>query len=232
MHTDVDPDPTPTATPWEEYLAAAQSLDAVRRDSPAVGVGAPDAPHPAAAARAELAQLAARLELQRAQLTGEAVRAGVTAPRLTLSPAEHARAGATVGVGPAAVSEALRRCHRLIDSATAELTAPPRPRPTPAPALPPIPVPVSAPPPVVPVSAPPPPPVVPVSAPPPPPVVPVSAPPPVPVVPVSAPPPVPVSAPPPARRWWPPPAWLVTAVLSGAAVAVTCATVIVLALLR
>jgi hypothetical protein len=201
MHTDVDPDPTPTATPWEEYLAAAQSLDAVRRDSPAAGVGAPDAPHPAAAARAELAQLAARLELQRAQLTGEAVRAGVTAPRLTLSPTEQARAGATVGVGPAAVSEALGRCQRLIDSATAELTAPPQPRPTPAPALLPIPVPVSAPPPP-------------------------------PVVPVSAPPPVPVSAPPPARRWWPPPAWLVTAVLSGAAVAVTCATVIVLALLR
>jgi hypothetical protein len=202
---DVDPDPTPTATPWEEYLAAAQSLDAVRRDAPAAGVGAPDAPHPAGAARAELAQMAARLELQRAQLTGEAVRAGVTAPRLTPSPAEQARAAAAVGVDPPAVSEALRRCQRLIESATAELTAPPQPRPAPALALPPIPVP-----PQVPISAPPP--------------VPVSAPPP---------PPVPVSAPPPAaRRWWPPPAWLVTAVLSGAAVAITCATVIVLALLR
>jgi hypothetical protein len=187
MQADVDPDPTPTATPWEEYLAAAQSLDAVRRDAPATGAGAPDAPHPASAARAELAQLAARLELQQAQLTGEAVRAGVTAPRLTPSPAEQARADVAVGVDPAAVSEALHRCQRLIESAATELTAPPRPRPTPT--LPPIPV--------------------------------------------SVPPPVPVSAaPPPARRWWPPPAWLVTAVLSGAAVAITCATVIVLALLR
>lgn len=207
---DPDPDPTPTATPWEEYLAAAQSLDAIRRDAPAAGAGAPAAPHPAAAGRAELAQLAAQLELQRAQLTGEAVRAGVTAPRLTPSPAEQARASATVGVDPAAATEALHRCQRLIESATAALTAPPRPRPTPPP------VPVSAPPPV------------PVSAPPPP--GPQLTAPQSPVPHLASPQlrwPVPAG-----RRWWPPPAWLVTAVLSGTAVTITCATVIVLALLR
>jgi hypothetical protein len=114
----VDPDPTPTATPWVEYLAAAQSLDAVRRDA---ATAAAAATHAASATRAELAQLSAQLELQRARLTGEAVRAGIAAPQLTPTPAEQAAADAAIAGDPAAVPEALRRCQQLLESANAQL---------------------------------------------------------------------------------------------------------------
>jgi hypothetical protein len=101
-----------------EYLAAAQSLDAVRRDAATATAAAT---HAASATRAELAQLSTQLELQRARLTGEAVRAGMTAPQLTPAPAEQANAAAAIAGDPAAVPEALRRCQQLLETAEAEL---------------------------------------------------------------------------------------------------------------
>lgn len=122
---ELDPDPTPTATPWEEYLAAAQSLDAVRRDAAAAAAAAT---RTASAARAELAGLQARLELQRARLTGEAVRAGLAAPQLAPTPAEQAAADTAVAAG--GVPEALHRCQHLIETADAHLAGTaPAPRP-------------------------------------------------------------------------------------------------------
>jgi hypothetical protein len=115
-----DPDPTPTATPWVEYLAAAQSLDAVRRDA---ATAAAAATHAASTTRAELAQLAARLELQRARLTGEAVRAGAAAPQLTPAPSEQAGADAVIAGDPASVPDALRHCQQLLESVDADLAA-------------------------------------------------------------------------------------------------------------
>jgi hypothetical protein len=119
--TTADPDPTPTATPWDEYVAAAQSLDAVRRDAATAAAAATLA---ASATRAELAQVSTQLELQRARLTGEAMRAGLPTPPLTPSPAEQAAADAALGGDPAAVPEALRRCQQQLDAAEAALVAP------------------------------------------------------------------------------------------------------------
>jgi len=113
-----DPDPTPTATPWVEYLAAAQSLDAVRRDA---ATAAAAATHAASTTRSELAQLASQLELQRARLTGEAVRTGAAAPQLAPTPSEQASADAVISGDPAAVPEALLRCQQLLESVDAEL---------------------------------------------------------------------------------------------------------------
>jgi hypothetical protein len=113
-----DPDPTPTASPWVEYLAAAQSLDAVRRDAANAAAAATLA---ASAARAELAQVSTQLELQRARLMGAATQAGLPAAPLTPSPAEQATADAILAGDPASVPDALRRCQRLLETADAEL---------------------------------------------------------------------------------------------------------------
>jgi hypothetical protein len=119
--TTADPDPTPTASPWEEYLAAAQSLDAVRRDAAAATAAATLA---ASTTRADLAQVTTQLELQRVRLTGEAVRAGLPAPPLTPSPAEQAAADAAIAGDPAAVPEALRRCQEFLGATDLELAGP------------------------------------------------------------------------------------------------------------
>jgi hypothetical protein len=116
----VDPDPTPTASPWEEYLAAAQSLDAVRREAAAAATAAT---HAVSSARAALAQVTARLEAQRARLTGIAVQAKLPAPPLVPTPDEQAAAGL---VDPPTVPAALAECQRLIDQADAELATPVR----------------------------------------------------------------------------------------------------------
>jgi hypothetical protein len=121
--TDLDPGPAPAATSWEDYLAAARSLDLVRRDAAAA---AATATYATSSARAELARTSARLERQAARLGAEAVRAGIALPNLVPSGAERAEALAAVAGGRPAVPEALRRCHELIDAAEAELDrAPP-----------------------------------------------------------------------------------------------------------
>ncbi|HEY8474271.1 MAG TPA: hypothetical protein VIL37_16765 [Natronosporangium sp.] len=114
----VDPDPTPTASPWVEYLAAAQSLDLVRREAATAAATATQA---ASAVRAELDQVASQLELQRARLVAETVRAGLPPPQLDPTPSEQASAEALVGSEPATVAEALRHSQRLLESANAEL---------------------------------------------------------------------------------------------------------------
>lgn len=116
--TDLDPDPTPTATPWEEYLAAAQALDAVRQEAADAAAAVTRA---ASTARAELAQLSARLAEQQSRLAAEAARRGLATPALAPTAAEQAEADATVAGDPAAVPAALHHCQRLIEAADAEL---------------------------------------------------------------------------------------------------------------
>jgi hypothetical protein len=113
---DVDPDPAPITSPWQEYLAAAQSLDAVRRELAGAAAAAAE---PVSATRAELAQLGQRLEQQRAQLTGLAVRAGLAAPQVTPGPPEQAAVAPDTDPPQAA----LPRCRQLLDRCDAELSA-------------------------------------------------------------------------------------------------------------
>ena len=113
-----DPDPTPTTTPWQEYQAAAQSLDAVRRE--AAAAAAADAAA-IAAARTELAALRERLGMQQARLFDAADRAGLPRPDLAPSPAEVAAVATALAAGPAAALDAVRHGRRQLDLADAEL---------------------------------------------------------------------------------------------------------------
>jgi hypothetical protein len=114
-----DPDPTPTATPWQEYFAAAQSLDAVRREAAAEAAALTRA---ASTARAELAAVSADLARQRAALA----QLGVAPQQLAPGPAEQGAATATVtGDLAAVVPEALRQCRQLVEAADAQLTGAP-----------------------------------------------------------------------------------------------------------
>lgn len=115
-----DPDLTPTATPWEEYLAAAQALDTVRRKAASASAAAA---HTVSSARAELARARARLGSQRIRLVNEAVRAGVATPSLDPSPPEQEWARTTVTGGPSTTLAALRHGHTLIEAADAQLSA-------------------------------------------------------------------------------------------------------------
>lgn len=109
----------PEATPqWRDYLAAAQSLDAVRREA---ATGAAAATRTASAARAELGRLRTHLARQHAELAGRAAHSGRRRPRLTASPAERAAAGALAGADLAAAREALERCGELLRRADARL---------------------------------------------------------------------------------------------------------------
>lgn len=133
---ELDPDPTPTRTPWQEYLTAAQGLDAVRR---AIADEAAAATRTISSARAELARARARLDAQRQQLIVEAVCEGVPMPPLEPSSAERSWGRATVTSGAAGALAALGHAHTLIDAADAYLLgaeppdgAPPPPQwPTP-----------------------------------------------------------------------------------------------------
>jgi hypothetical protein len=118
---ELDPDPTPTATPWQEYLAAAQGLDAVRRT---IASEAAAATRRVSSARAELARTRARLAAQRQRLVARAMQAGVPVPALDPSSAEQAWARATVADGPEAVCATLRHSHALMDAADAQLAEP------------------------------------------------------------------------------------------------------------
>jgi hypothetical protein len=102
------PDP---AAQWHDYLAAAQSLDAVRREA---ATGAAAATRTASAARAELAQVRVHLARQRAVLASRAARSGRRRLRLAAYPAERAAAGALAGADPADVDGALERCRELL----------------------------------------------------------------------------------------------------------------------
>lgn len=104
-----------TAASWQEYLAAARSLGAVRRTA------ARAAATSAGTARAELALLQARLERQHAEMASEAVRSGRTGVRLAVSPAEQAAADTLVTRHSAAVAAVVRHCRHLVELADAQL---------------------------------------------------------------------------------------------------------------
>ena len=117
-HGGAGPRSHPTATPWQEYLAAAQGLDAVHR---AIAREAAAAVHQVSSARAELARTRARLGAQRQRLVAEALRAGVPVPPLDPTPDDQAWARSVVVDGPEAAPAVLRQSHALIDAADAQL---------------------------------------------------------------------------------------------------------------
>lgn len=103
---------------WAEYLAAAQRLDAVRReaaDTAAVESAA------VVAARDELPTVQARLSMQAARLLDSAARTGSAAPVLQPGPAEQRAAEQAVVGGPAVALAALRQARATVDVADAAL---------------------------------------------------------------------------------------------------------------
>ncbi|MDQ7906933.1 hypothetical protein RB614_20685 [Phytohabitans sp. ZYX-F-186] len=95
---------------WNEYVTAAQRLDAVRRG---VAAAAGEQAQAARSAHEELAGVRARLAPQRAKLLAQ----GVPDAALTPSPAEVAGAAAAMAGGPPAVLAALRHARATADAA-------------------------------------------------------------------------------------------------------------------
>jgi hypothetical protein len=101
-------DPT---VPWQEYLTAVRTLQAVRDELAATAAADTRA---ASSARAELAAVYARLEHQRAQLSGDGV-------RLRHDPPEPAEVESLAAGGPTAVHAALHECRSLLEDIDAAL---------------------------------------------------------------------------------------------------------------
>jgi hypothetical protein len=101
-----------SAGAWEEYLAAARQLDAVRQSATAA---ASEHARTVQAAREELTRLRARLAPQQSRLRG----LGVPEAELQPSPDEIAAAAQTMSDGPAAVLAALRQARVTADAADA-----------------------------------------------------------------------------------------------------------------
>jgi hypothetical protein len=104
---------------WAEYLAAAQRLDAVRRDAADSAAGEAAA---LGAARDELPTVQARLRLQAARLLDTASRAGAPPPVLQPGPAELHAAAEAVSGGPTVALAALRQAGANVDVADGALT--------------------------------------------------------------------------------------------------------------
>lgn len=110
---------------WQEYLEAAERLDAVRREA-AAGVAAEQSA--VRAAREELPPIRARLALQQQRMAEMATVSGRPMPVLVPSPAETASAERAVTGGPAVVLAALRQAMSTVDVADGALAqAPTRP---------------------------------------------------------------------------------------------------------
>lgn len=145
---DTDPDLALAVAPWQEYLTAAQSLDAVRREIAAVrqevdgqvaaadvddpaGDGLPAGTWPPVGARSStgdgLPALRQRLDRQRARLTETAARAGLPSPPLAPSEADLAAARAAAAADPSPANPTqvaevlLRQCRELLDACDAQL---------------------------------------------------------------------------------------------------------------
>lgn len=101
----------PPAGPWDEYLAAARELDAVRRAASSM-VGEHTAT--LTAARQELSSVRARLAPQRARLVRDY---GVPESDLNPQPEDQAAAMERVAGGPAAVLASLREARVTADAA-------------------------------------------------------------------------------------------------------------------
>jgi hypothetical protein len=99
---------------WEDYLAAAQRLDVVRREEASA---AAKREHALRTAREELSGVRARLAPQRARLR----ELGVPEEQLAPGPVETAAATQTVGRDPAAIHAALRHARVTADAADAAL---------------------------------------------------------------------------------------------------------------
>jgi hypothetical protein len=95
---------------WNEYVTAAQRLDAVRRG---VATAASEQTQSARSAGDELAGVRARLAPQRAKLLAQ----GVPEAALQPSPAEVAGAAQAMGSAPPAVLAALRHARATADAA-------------------------------------------------------------------------------------------------------------------
>ncbi|GIE98053.1 hypothetical protein [Paractinoplanes rishiriensis] len=116
--------PTPPAPgPWDDYLAAAQRLDAVRR---AASAAAGEQQAALAAANQELLAVRARLAPQQARMMRDF---GVPESDLTPGPAELEAARQAVAGGPAAVLAALQQARRTADAADATIIGPGPARP-------------------------------------------------------------------------------------------------------
>ena len=101
---------------WEEYLAAAQRLDAVRRGA---ATAAGEQAEAVQDAREELTSVRARLVPQQARLRAM----GVPEPELVPAPAEVAAASRAMAAGPAAVLAGLRQARGTADVADVMVTA-------------------------------------------------------------------------------------------------------------
>ncbi|MEU4618453.1 hypothetical protein AB0G04_00545 [Actinoplanes sp. NPDC023801] len=101
----------PAPSPWDDYLAAARELDAVRRAASSV---AGEHAATVAAARQELTSVRARLAPQRARLARDF---RVPENDLIPQPAEQAVAMERVAGGPPAVLAALREARATADAA-------------------------------------------------------------------------------------------------------------------
>lgn len=97
---------------WNEYVTAAQRLDAVRRG---VAAAAGEQAQAARAAHEELAAVRARLAPQRAKLLAQ----GVPDAALQPSPADVAVAAQAIAGGPPAVLAALRQARATVNAADA-----------------------------------------------------------------------------------------------------------------
>jgi len=107
-----------TTEAWDEYLAAAQRLDAVRR---AASVASNEQAATVQAAQQELAGVRARLAPQRARLVQDL---GVPEMSLTPQAGERVLALQAVASGPAAVLAALRQARGTADAADAAMLGP------------------------------------------------------------------------------------------------------------
>lgn len=107
--------PMPAPGPWDDYLTAAQQLDALRR---AANSAAGEQQAAATAAQQELSAVRAQLVTQADLLT----RLGVPEADLRPQPADAEVARHAVAGGPAAALSALQQAHRTADTADALVT--------------------------------------------------------------------------------------------------------------
>lgn len=106
------------ASAWSDYLAAANRLDAIRRDAAEV-MAAESAS--VAAARDELPEVQARLAMQAGRLLETASRVGAPPPMLQPGPAERSAAAQAVAGGPTVALAAIRQARSTIDVADGAL---------------------------------------------------------------------------------------------------------------
>lgn len=106
-------------TAWDDYLAAAQRLDSVRRQAAAA---AEEQSTVRRTAREELDAVGRRVALQQARLAEVAGRYGVRLPDLAPDQAELT-AALPLGAGPTEVVAALGHARSVLDSADAEIAA-------------------------------------------------------------------------------------------------------------